>query len=227
MDSNEIQRQARNAVRKGSVLAVDHARALCRVAVGNPAEGDGLETNWIPWIAAAAGETRDWNPPTAGEQVILLCPMGDPAQGVALRGIYSDAAAAPSQRATVHQIAYPDGAVVQYDHAARALECTLPAGGTAIISVPGGVVTVETQTAIVKAESVTLDSLETTCTGSLLVKGSLAFEGGMSGKGGSGKTIRIDGAAEFTGDVSAAGVSVAKHRHMEQGDGAPTGEPIP
>ncbi|MEK6319952.1 MAG: phage baseplate assembly protein V, partial [Burkholderia gladioli] len=67
MDANETHRKARNAVRKGSILDIDHANALCRVAVGE-SDDDGLQTNWIPWIAGSAGTTRDWLPPTKGEQ---------------------------------------------------------------------------------------------------------------------------------------------------------------
>lgn len=89
MDATEIQRQARNSVRKGSILDVDHGAGLCRVAVGE-SDDDGLQTNWIPWLTPAAGGTREWLPPTKGEQVVLLGPMGDFAQAVALRGIYSD-----------------------------------------------------------------------------------------------------------------------------------------
>ena len=138
MDANEIQRQARNAVRKGTILAVDHAAALCRVSVGDAdSDGSGLQTNWIPWVAGTAGGTREWLPPTPGEQVVLLCPMGDPAQGVALRGVYSNAAPAPASAPDTHARVYPDGASITYDHAAHALTAELPAGATVRIVAPG------------------------------------------------------------------------------------------
>lgn len=226
MDANEIQRQARNAVRKGSILAVDHAAALCRVAVGDPDDdSDYLATNWIPWIACAAGTTRDWLPPTPGEQVVLLCPMGDPAQGVALRGVFSDAAPAPASSPDTHTRIYPDGAVVAYDHAAHALTAELPAGATVRVVAPGSV-TVQTKAATVQADTITLDAQQTTCTGAMTVKGPFAFESGMTGTGGAGgATMQIDGAATFTREVTSQGISLPYHKHREQGNGQLVSEP--
>ncbi|UEP52281.1 phage baseplate assembly protein V [Burkholderia ambifaria] len=225
MDANEIQRQARNAVRKGSILDVDHGAGLCRVAVGE-SDDDGLQTNWIPWLTPAAGGTREWLPPTKGEQVVLLGPMGDFAQAVALRGIYSDTSPAPDSSPSTHTRVYADGARVSYDHAAHALTAELPAGATVRVVAPVSV-TVETDTATVKAKAVTLDAEQTTCTGALLVKGAFAFESGMTGKGGDGNAVMtIDGRADFTGDVVAGGVSLIEHPHQAQGEFARTSKPI-
>ncbi|HEV2641111.1 MAG TPA: phage baseplate assembly protein V, partial [Candidatus Elarobacter sp.] len=88
MDANESQRQFLNGCRKGAVIAVQGA--LCRVASGE------LETDWIQWFALCAGDTIEWLAPTIGEGVMLLCPSGDPAQAVALRGFYSEDFPAPS-----------------------------------------------------------------------------------------------------------------------------------
>jgi phage baseplate assembly protein V len=228
MDSNEIQRQARNAVRKGSVLQVNHAAALCRVTVGDPdTDGAGLQTNWIPWLTFAAGSTRDWLPPTEGEQVLLLCPMGDPAQGVALRGLFSDAVPAPSASPDTHTRTYPDGARIEYDHASHSLLVELPASATVRIVAPGSV-TVQTKSATVQAENITLDAQQTTCTGAMTVKGPFAFEAGMIGMGGAGSTstMHIDGAANFTGEVKSKGKSLPHHTHREQGDGELVSEPV-
>jgi phage baseplate assembly protein V len=229
MDANEIQRQIRNLVRKGSIFDIDHANALCRVSVGDPDDADdtdeGLQTNWIPWFSFVAGTTVDWLPPTKGEQVMLLCPMGDPAQGVALRGIHSDASPAPSSSPDAHTRKYPDGAVVEYDHAAHSLKAALPDGATVTIIAPGSVL-VQTKDATVQAESIMLDG-DVTVTKTLTVKGAFAFESGMSGKGGGGKTIEIEGGASFTEDIQAAGVSLTQHPHQAQGANAQTSKPIP
>lgn len=228
MDSNEIQRQARNAVRKGSILDVDYANALCRVSVGDPEDETGsLQTNWLPWFSIAAGDTRDWRAPSKGEQVMLLCPMGDPAQGVALCGFYSDQFPAPGNSADTHMRVYPDGAALTYDHAAHVLNVALPGGATINVNAPGAV-KVTTTTATVKAAEVTLDAKQTTVTGDMLVKGALAFESGMSGKAGArgGPALVIAGTVAVSDDVIAGGKSSAHHRHQEQGDNAPTSEPL-
>ena len=132
MDLNEITRLLLNLIRKGSVKEVDHAAKKCRISTGDS------DTNWIPWITLRAGATRTWSPPTVGEQVLLFCPGGDAADGVALCGIYSDNGTAPSESPSLHVVQFPDGAVIQYDHQAHALSVNLP-GGTISIESTGGV----------------------------------------------------------------------------------------
>jgi len=214
MDTNELRRLILNMIRKGVIMAVDPTSKppTCRVSSGE------LETDWLPWFALAAGETRDWNPPTDGEQVMLFCPSGDPAQGVVLRGLYSDAAPAPSDNPAAHLRTYPDGASISYDHATHMLKAELPDGASVLIVAPGSV-TVQTENATVKSTTVLLDADQTTCSGNLLVTGALSFEGGMSGKGGKGKTIKIEGGADFTEDVTAAGTSLHGHKHICRGNG--------
>ncbi|SIT76512.1 phage baseplate assembly protein V [Burkholderia sp. b14] len=226
MDANELCRLIVNLVRKGVVLDVNCAShpPTCRVAVGDvtDAQRAGLQTNWIPWMTLAAGTTREWLPPTKGEQVLLLCPMGDPAQGVALRGLFSDCVDTPSRDPAVHTRVYPDGAQLLYDHANHTLSATLPDGACAQIVSPG-CVTVRTDAATIVANRITLDAEQTTCTGALLVQGPFTFESGMTGQGGqdsgSGATMTIDGQAHFTGDVTSQGVSLPHHTHRDQGDG--------
>lgn len=215
MDANELFRLLQNLLRKGSVFAVDHNSTppTCRVRSGD------LETNFIPWFTLSAGKTRDWLPPTEGEQVMLLCPGGDPAEGVALRGINSDENPAPSNLPSLNVLrSYPDGAVIQYDHETHALDVTLPEGGTITVISPSAV-EVRSTDVIVKAETVKVDAAQTTFTGAVTVEGAFAFQAGMTGQpgAGGGKTMQITGGAEFTEDVKAAGVSVSKHKHPETG----------
>ncbi|MDR9048892.1 hypothetical protein FEP39_00573 [Burkholderia multivorans] len=225
MDANEIQRQARNAVRKGSILDVDHGAALCRVSVGDPDDESGsLQTNWIPWFSIAAGDTRDWRPPTKGEQVMLLCPMGDPAQGVALCGFYSGAFPAPDHSPDKHVRMYRDGASIAYDHASHVLTADLPAGATINVTAPGAI-NVNTKDALLKAEKFTIDA-DVIVTRTMTVQGPLEFQSGMAGRGGaSGPTMQIDGSADFSGEVKSKGISVPHHTHREQGDGNDVSEP--
>ncbi|AOK28380.1 MULTISPECIES: hypothetical protein [Burkholderia] len=46
------------------------------------------------------------------------------------------------------------------------------------------------------------------------MKGPFAFKSGMNGKGGA--AMKIDGRADFTGDVTASGVSLVEHPHRTQ-----------
>lgn len=66
------------------------------------------------------------------------------------------------------------------------------------------------------------------CTGNLTVDGMLTFNGGMQGKAGEGggPAVKVNGGADFTEDVTANGVSVSTHGHMEQGDGQRVSNPV-
>ncbi|WP_321815688.1 MULTISPECIES: phage baseplate assembly protein V [unclassified Paraburkholderia] len=230
MDANEFRRLIVNLIRKGSVLDVNLTSnpPTCRVCVGDPDDTDnpGLQTNWIPFLSLRAGTTREWNPPTKGEQVILFCPMGDPAQGVALAGLNSENFPAPSTSAGKHLRVYPDDAVIEYDHAAHALTATLPDGATVLIVAPGAV-NVQTKNATVQADDITLDAKQTTVTGAMLVKGAFEFQSGMTGASGegAGAVMKIKGDADFDGEVKSKGISLPRHTHREQGDGELVSDP--
>ncbi|MFM0561435.1 phage baseplate assembly protein V [Paraburkholderia sediminicola] len=219
MNANESSRQFLNGIRKGTVESVEGA--LCRVASGD------LHTDWIQWFMPFAGETIEWLAPSIGEGVMLLCPSGDPAQAVALRGFYSEDFPPPSTDPAKHVRKYRDGALVEYDMAAHSLTAQLPAGASVLIVAPGAV-NVQTKTATVQADDVTLDAKQTTVTGNMLVKGAFSFENGMSGKAGlsGGPAMVIAGTVAVSDDVIAGGKSGAHHTHMEQGDGKPVSEPL-
>lgn len=106
----EILRLLHNLIRIGTVAEVDHASARVRVTIG------GLTTARLPWLELRAGETRTWNPPTLGEQVLVLSPGGDLSAGVVLSGLYRQAHPAPSDDEKVIGRWYPDGTRVEYDH---------------------------------------------------------------------------------------------------------------
>ncbi|MGD7227625.1 phage baseplate assembly protein V, partial [Ralstonia pseudosolanacearum] len=82
MDTADLARLLENLLRLGTVAEVRHTTPpAVRVRTG------GITTTWRPWAERRAGRTRTWNPPTVGEQVLLFCPSGDPANAVILCGI--------------------------------------------------------------------------------------------------------------------------------------------
>lgn len=133
MNIADILRRLANLIRLGTVTAVDHEAERCTISSGK------LTIPNRPWLALRAGSSSDWDPPTVGEQCILLSPSGETAQGVALIGLYSKQRPAPSNSATVRRRKYPDGALIDYDHATHTLSATLPAGGKARLTAPGGI----------------------------------------------------------------------------------------
>ncbi|MDP2128187.1 MAG: phage baseplate assembly protein V [Pseudohongiella sp.] len=126
----ELLRLIHNLIRLGTIDQVDHETARVRVKSG------GNLTGWLQWISIRAGTTRDWSPPTEGEQVIVFSPGGDLAGGIALTGLNSNTHPAPSSDPDVWLREFPDGAVVQYNHETHALTLTLPAESTVEVNCP-------------------------------------------------------------------------------------------
>lgn len=127
----ELLRLINNLIKTGTIAEIDHEGPRVRVRSGD------LLTNWIPWCERRAGATRDWDPPTIGEQVILLSPGGDPASAVVLCSINSAANPPPVNAANLTHRLYPDGAVIEYDHEAHHLRAVLP--GSAEVTADGAV----------------------------------------------------------------------------------------
>ena len=208
----EIQRLLHNMIRVGTIHSVDHGSpgkpALVRVALGE------LVTDWRPYHEARAGGTTTWNPPTVGEQATVLSPSGDIGAAVVIVGLNSTGKPAPSNDPSKTVTRYPDGAVIEYDHAGHTLTATLPGGGTATLVAP---------------VAVTIDSPLVTMTGDCIVKKSLTFLGGMIGRGkakGASSAAEIEGTIRTTEDVIANGVSLTGHDHGNvQNGGGRTSKP--
>ena len=133
MNIADIIRRLENLVRPGTIAEVDLAAARCRVKTG------GLTTGWLPWFAVRAGTTRDWDPPTVNEQCLVISPSGALEHGFVLLGLFSDANPAPSSSGNICRRTYPDGAVIDYDHANHRLSAILPDGGQAELQATGGI----------------------------------------------------------------------------------------
>ncbi|HBN8471193.1 phage baseplate assembly protein V [Pseudomonas aeruginosa] len=132
-DYAALSRLIENLVRYGTIAEVDEVKARVRVKSGD------ILTAWRPWLSARAGEDREWNPPTVGEQVVYLSPSGNLAQGIAICGLFSDSKPANGDRPALHRTTYRDGAVIEYDSAAHFLRAILPSGGTTELVSTGGI----------------------------------------------------------------------------------------
>lgn len=131
-DTPEILRLIGDLIRIGTVAAVDLKSARCTVRIGE------ILTPPLPWLTARAGGTRTWSPPSAGEQVVLLCPEADTGLGLVLTGLFSDQNPAPASE-DMTLLTFSDGAELTYDPGTHRLNATLPTGGTAHIHAPGGI----------------------------------------------------------------------------------------
>ena len=129
----DTETDADGLIRLGKVASVDLAAARCTVSFDDEAESPPLR-----WIEGAAGATRTWSPPSVGEQVVLLCPAGEIAAAVVLRGLFSTAHPAPGNTAR-RLIEFADGAVIAYDPESHELEAILPGGATLALVADGGI----------------------------------------------------------------------------------------
>ncbi|WP_241667871.1 phage baseplate assembly protein V [Pseudomonas sp. Sample_24] len=129
----DLIRRLENLLRAGTIAAIDPEAPRCRVKTG------GLMTGWLPFFSPRAGTDSEWDPPSEGEQCLVLSPSGNPATGFVLYGIFSDQFPAPDNNLARRRRKYRDGAIVEYDTESHTLTATLPAGGTANLTAPGGV----------------------------------------------------------------------------------------
>ena len=199
MDLVELSRCLQNLIRIGTVLAVDHAAVRCRVKTGQ------LETEWLRWHTPRAGTTLTWNPPTVGEQVVVVSPSGVLENGLVFYGFNCAAYPAPSSSPDTHVIRFPDGATFSYDHAASHLDIT----GIATCRIVA-----DESIALVAGDSITLDTPLTHCTGKLVVDDLLTYGNGINGTGGKNKNAITGDFAHAGGALSSNGVVLSGHHHV-------------
>lgn len=132
-DLATLARLIENLIRLGTIAAVQMKPPRAQVKTGS------LTTGWLPWIAPRAGADREWNPPTAGEQVILFNPSGQLGNGIVLTGLFSDHNPANGDREGLHRCTYRDGTIIEYDSIAHHLNVTLAEGGTTNLTSNGGI----------------------------------------------------------------------------------------
>ena len=156
----------------GTVSAVD--AKTCRVRVRLP-DYDNLRTAWLPVLQAKTLRDKHYHLPDVGEHVaVLLDANGD--DGVVLGAIFSEADAVPVVSRDKWHRRFDDSAELEYDRASHTLTVR---GGIQKVIVEVG------ETILLKAGTkVTIDVPEAECTGNLLVKGKLTYQGGMAGSGG-------------------------------------------
>ena len=112
---NELARAIRNMVGTGIIVETDLDAGRCRVQTG------GIITDWLQWLTQRAGRYRTWWAPSVGEQVLILAVGGELDTAFVLPGIFSDENPAPSASADAWHVAFPDGAVIEYEPKISAL----------------------------------------------------------------------------------------------------------
>ncbi|HEX4500233.1 MAG TPA: phage baseplate assembly protein V [Scandinavium sp.] len=198
----DIARAIRNLIRTGVVTAVALDEGLCRVQTG------GIQTTWLNWLTSRAGRSRTWWAPSVGEQVLILAVGGELDTAFVLPAIFSDDFPAPSASADAFHIAFPDGAVIEYEPDTGAL---LVSGITTADVTAKESITATVPVVLIKADTrITLDTPEVVCTNKLIT-GTLEVQ-----KGG-----KMSGDIEHAGGkFTSNGVQVDDHDHggVERGN---------
>lgn len=127
----EVLRLLHNLIRIGTITEVDHANVRARVRSGDNTTG------WLRFFSARAGTTTDWDPPTKGEQALVLSPSGDMAQGLILVGLNTGQTPPPSTDKAHWRRRFPDGTTATYDHEAHELTLDVPEPGQVTVNVNG------------------------------------------------------------------------------------------
>lgn len=212
MTLEEIARLLHNLIRVGTVIDVDYDAPAVRVSDG------GLETNWLRWLEPRAGQTADWDPPTVGEQVVLLSPGGELSGAVVLRGLHSDLIPHPSNDPNKTVREYPDGARVEYDHASS---------GLLITGIKALIVDASDSILLKAGNSITLDTPEATSTGKHTIKGLFTYLAGLAGFGGDNGSVITGSLRQQGGELSSNGVVLDNHEHDGvQSGSSTTGGPV-
>ncbi|MDN0075598.1 phage baseplate assembly protein V [Crenobacter sp. SG2303] len=209
----DLSRRLESLIRLGTIADVQMKPLRVRVKSGQ------LTTDWLTCFCLRAGRVRRWSPPTKDEQCIVFSPSGETGAGIVLVGLPSDLIPPPSDSPDEDIIDYPDGARITYNHATSALSVT----GIKTANVQADVkVTVDCPKTEFTGDVDILGKL--TVNGETLLKALLSYMAGMSGKGGSGKTV-IEGNIEHrNGKLSSNGVVIDEHTHPEH-DGPNTEKP--
>lgn len=195
----DIDRRIGAMIQVGVVAALDEAQARVQVDL------DGPITTWIPWATVRAGGDRTWWAPEVGEQVIVLAPSGELSGAFVVGSLYQNAFPEPAASKDIHRTEYADGSSVEFNRATSTLT----------VDVGSGNVIINCASATINAaDSVTLDTPKTTCTGELTVEGLLTYSAGMKGSGGSDGAAIISGSIVQTGGVvSSNGIVLDSHDH--------------
>nr|DAM51320.1 MAG TPA: baseplate assembly protein [Caudoviricetes sp.] len=222
-------------IKIGEISSIDPAKCTARVVFDDE---DSIVSFDLPVLQRNSLKNHDYAMPDVGEDAIVLFFGEGQEDGVILGSIYAGEVTPPESTENRRTVVFDDDTRVCYDRAEHKLTVTIE--GTEVvfnrqdgsITVPNAV-TINCTTATVNASSgITLDTPKTEVTGVLNVAGLITGKGGLAVSGGGGAAVtvtgnmKLQGQIEASSDVTAGGISLMKHKHQEQGDGAPTSPPL-
>lgn len=159
----EVDRRLANVLRFGTITAVDTAKGLAKVDLGD------MVTDWVPWSTPRAGNDRVWSTPDVGEQVALLSP-GDPSMGVITGSLFQSAHPQNGNDGKDRRVTFSDGTVLEFDRSGSVMNITVNPAGNVNVTVGATELHLVNGSATLKASTITLDG-DVTVTGATSVQG--------------------------------------------------------
>lgn len=225
--SADLFRRFENLIRLGKIKTVKPTKNYLTVTV----DCGEITTAPIRYLNLRAGNDKTFDPPSIGEEVVVLSPCGVLEIGIVLGGLNNSDNPILSQDLNKNIRLFSDGCMISYDTNTHALEVILPSNGTAVLTANGGV-TVNTDGGVtVNANSggATING-DTTINGNVQVNGSTA----MTGNNTVGGSQLVQGSSHSTGnfsteaDVTAGAISLKSHKTSGVKSGGETSrEPVP
>ncbi|MDI3237515.1 phage baseplate assembly protein V [Acinetobacter ursingii] len=180
-----------NLIRFGRIDSVDYESGTATV------DFDGEIIEGLVWAVPRAGDDREYHAPSKDEQVCVLSPSGDLAQGVIAFSISQDRFPNAGTDQNPKNI-YADGTVIEYNKQSHTLLIDASQSSGHVI---------------IKCSSATVDCPESKFTGNVTVDGSLNVAG----------SSKMSGNVEFTGgSVKHGGKEIGsshKHSGVQTGGG--------
>ena len=131
----DLARRLENLIRFGRIKTITPSQPFTTVTV----DLGEITTAEIRYLNLRAGDDKTWDPPSEGEEVLVLSPCGVLEMGVAIAGLNNESNPAPSSDLNKNIRIYSDGCFISYDVSTHALEVILPADGTAVVTASGGI----------------------------------------------------------------------------------------
>ena len=227
--SAELHRRLENLIRFGTIKTIHPAKPFTTVTV---TIGE-ITTAKLRFLTLRAGKTKTWDPPTIGEEVMVLSPSGVLEMGVAIAGFNNQDNPSPSDNLDKTIRVFEDGCILAYDVSSHHLSAILPPGGTVELTADGGVTINANGGVTVNAnDGLTINAVSggTTHNGNLTVNGSTVTTGNSTVQG----SQLVQGSSHSTGqfsteaDVTAGDISLKSHKTSGVKSGSEiSGEPIP
>ena len=224
--SADLFRRFENLIRLGKIKTVKPTKNYLTVTV----DCGEITTAPIRYLNLRAGNDKTFDPPSIGEEVVVLSPCGVLEIGIVLGGLNNLDNPILSQDLNKNIRLFSDGCMISYDTNTHALEVILPSNGTAVLTAKGGVTVNADGGVTVNANSggATING-DTTINGNVQVNGSTA----MSGNNTVGGSQLVQGSSHSTGnfsteaDVTAGVISLKSHKTSGvKSAGDTSGEPV-